>query len=163
RPRRFVDRDAHAWTHSRKSVFLLARAARVDRRRHRRHLARTGPRVAPNYARQQAEPRIGRQALQYDERRNLVRRPRRPRDRRRSGSDEGSGGRPKDRSGIGETRRRGRLTGFSSMSVWLMLGVVSVAGAAGGLLNAYFTDNGFVWPRVESVGPFTITRPGFLG
>lgn len=49
------------------------------------------------------------------------------------------------------------------MSVWLMLGVVSLAGAAGGLLNAYFTDNGFVWPRVESVGAFTITRPGFLG
>jgi hypothetical protein len=49
------------------------------------------------------------------------------------------------------------------MSLWLMLGIVMLAGAAGGLLNAYFTDNGFVWPRVESVGAFTITRPGFLG
>jgi hypothetical protein len=49
------------------------------------------------------------------------------------------------------------------MSLWLMLAVVAVAGAAGGLLNAYFTDNGFVWPRVESVGAFKITRPGFLG
>ena len=49
------------------------------------------------------------------------------------------------------------------MSLWLMLGAVMLAGAAGGLLNAYFTDNGFVWPKVESVGAFTITRPGFLG
>lgn len=44
-----------------------------------------------------------------------------------------------------------------------MLGVVLLAGAAGGLVNAYFTDNGFVWPRVETIGTFTITRPGFLG
>ena len=49
------------------------------------------------------------------------------------------------------------------MSVWLMLGVILLAGAAGGLLNAYFSDNGFVWPKVETVGSFTITRPGFLG
>jgi hypothetical protein len=49
------------------------------------------------------------------------------------------------------------------MSLWLMLGVIMLAGAAGGLLNAYFTDNGFVWPKVELVGAFTITRPGFLG
>lgn len=49
------------------------------------------------------------------------------------------------------------------MSVWLMLGVILLAGAAGGLLNAYFSDNGFVWPKVETVGAATITRPGFLG
>jgi len=49
------------------------------------------------------------------------------------------------------------------MSLWPMLAIVMLAGAAGGLLNAYFTDNGFVWPRVEAVGAFKITRPGFLG
>lgn len=38
-----------------------------------------------------------------------------------------------------------------------------LAGACGGLLNAYFSDNGFVLPRVETAGSMTVTRPGFLG
>lgn len=49
------------------------------------------------------------------------------------------------------------------MTLWLLLGIVVAAGGVGGLLNAYFTDNGFVWPRVETVGGIVVTRPGFLG
>ena len=49
------------------------------------------------------------------------------------------------------------------MSLWLMLAIVAAAGAVGGLVNAFLTDNGFVWPRRETSGAFTVTRPGFLG
>jgi hypothetical protein len=49
------------------------------------------------------------------------------------------------------------------MSLWLMLAIVVAAGAVGGLVNAFLTDNGFVWPRRETSGAFTVTRPGFLG
>lgn len=49
------------------------------------------------------------------------------------------------------------------MTFWLTLGAILLAGACGGLLNAYFTDNGFVWPRVETAGTSVVTRPGFLG
>ena len=49
------------------------------------------------------------------------------------------------------------------MSIWIPTLTVLAAGAVGGLLNAYFSDNGFAWPRVERVDRVTITRPGFLG
>lgn len=49
------------------------------------------------------------------------------------------------------------------MSIWVPMLAVLVAGGIGGLINAYFSDNGFAWPRVERVDATTITRPGFLG
>ena len=44
------------------------------------------------------------------------------------------------------------------MSVWTCLFLVSVAGAAGGVINALLTDNGFILPRRES----GVWCPGFL-
>jgi hypothetical protein len=49
------------------------------------------------------------------------------------------------------------------MNLWLALLVVCGAGAVGGAVNAYLTDNGFAWPRQEKVDGVNITRPGFLG
>jgi hypothetical protein len=40
----------------------------------------------------------------------------------------------------------------------IMLGL----GLVGGLLNAFFSDNGFVLPRTEHVGGLTVVRPGAL-
>jgi hypothetical protein len=49
------------------------------------------------------------------------------------------------------------------MNLWLGLLAVCVAGAIGGAVNAYLTDNGFAWPRQEKVDGVNLTRPGFLG
>jgi hypothetical protein len=49
-------------------------------------------------------------------------------------------------------------------SMWIMLFVVFLAGAVGGLINALMTDNGFLRPKMEKVDDKTgIFRPGYLG
>ena len=40
---------------------------------------------------------------------------------------------------------------------------IAVCGAIGGIVNAYFTDNGFAMPKWEDVGGLRIWRPGFFG
>ncbi len=47
--------------------------------------------------------------------------------------------------------------------VWTTLGIISVAGAFGGLINALMTDNGFFLPCEQQCNGSTILRPGFLG
>lgn len=49
------------------------------------------------------------------------------------------------------------------MSMWFVLKAVILAGAAGGLVNAVITDNGFFCPRIEQVKSIRVIRPGFLG
>lgn len=49
------------------------------------------------------------------------------------------------------------------MSIWVMLALVAVAGALGGLVNAMTSDNGFVRPRLETASGLSILRPGFVG
>jgi hypothetical protein len=44
-----------------------------------------------------------------------------------------------------------------------LLLVVFIAGAAGGVINALISDNGFALPRTESVDQVKVLRPGFLG
>ncbi len=49
-------------------------------------------------------------------------------------------------------------------SIWLMLFYILIAGAAGGVVNALLTDNGFLLPKSEKVNEKTsILRPGCLG
>lgn len=50
------------------------------------------------------------------------------------------------------------------MLIWLLLLVVCGAGAVGGLVNAFLSDNGFVLPQSKQVEDgITILRPGYLG
>jgi hypothetical protein len=49
------------------------------------------------------------------------------------------------------------------MSLWLLGLVIAAAGAAGGLVNALLTDNGFVLPKHVDADPVRIWKPGFLG
>lgn len=49
--------------------------------------------------------------------------------------------------------------GTTSASVWEILGTVASAGAAGGIVNALLSDNGFVMPKAQT----GILRPGILG
>ncbi|MBD2028137.1 hypothetical protein [Leptolyngbya sp. FACHB-711] len=49
------------------------------------------------------------------------------------------------------------------MSMGLILKVIFLAGAIGGLVNAIITDNGFFCPRVEQVKNIRVVRPGFIG
>jgi hypothetical protein len=49
------------------------------------------------------------------------------------------------------------------ISIWLLLAIVCVAGALGGLVNALLSNNGFFLPRTEQVDQLRIVRPGFLG
>lgn len=49
------------------------------------------------------------------------------------------------------------------MTIWVILGLVFLAGATGGLINAMITDNGFFCPRVEQVKSIRVVRPGFVG
>jgi hypothetical protein len=49
------------------------------------------------------------------------------------------------------------------MTLWILLAVVFVAGAVGGVINAWMSDNGFALPRTEETGGNRIIRPGFLG
>ena len=57
--------------------------------------------------------------------------------------------------------------GSSMLMTWtivLMLVATAVAGAIGGLVNAFMTDNGFAIPRVGEIGaPGAIVRPGVFG
>lgn len=48
------------------------------------------------------------------------------------------------------------------MSIWALLGVVVVAGAIGGAINALMTDNGFRLPKWDEVGGARIWRPGWI-
>jgi hypothetical protein len=49
-------------------------------------------------------------------------------------------------------------------SMWIMLLLVAVGGALGGVVNALTTDNGFLLPRKEPASDGTmIWRPGYLG
>jgi hypothetical protein len=49
------------------------------------------------------------------------------------------------------------------MSLWILLAVVSAAGAVGGVINALLTDNGFILPHPENTEHGNIIRPGFVG
>lgn len=49
------------------------------------------------------------------------------------------------------------------MPLWSLALVIAAAGAVGGVLNAFLTDNGFVRWKNETVGGTTVWRPGFLG
>ncbi|MGE5549591.1 MAG: hypothetical protein ACM3ZC_03560 [Bacteroidota bacterium] len=49
------------------------------------------------------------------------------------------------------------------MSIWVVLGVVCMAGCVGGLMNALISDNGFLLPRAEEYQHGYIIRPGALG
>ena len=49
-------------------------------------------------------------------------------------------------------------------AVWLMLALIALFGALGGVVNALMTDNGFLVPKAEQAdGGTTVIRPGFLG
>jgi hypothetical protein len=45
------------------------------------------------------------------------------------------------------------------MAVWVLLLIVFAAGAAGGVINALITDNGFAMPKRDD----GILRPGWIG
>ena len=49
------------------------------------------------------------------------------------------------------------------MSIWVPLGVILMSGAIGGIINALFTDNGFIMPREEIADKVSILRPGVVG
>ncbi len=49
------------------------------------------------------------------------------------------------------------------MSLWLMIAIIFLAGAIGGIVNALLTDNGFIMPCPERLNGVTIMRPGFVG
>lgn len=49
------------------------------------------------------------------------------------------------------------------MSIWTPLGVILLSGAVGGIINALFTDNGFIMPREEIADRVCILRPGVVG
>lgn len=49
------------------------------------------------------------------------------------------------------------------MELWSLSLVVAGAGAAGGMINALITDNGFPLPRKVSSDGAQILRPGFIG
>lgn len=48
-------------------------------------------------------------------------------------------------------------------NIWLILLVIALAGAVGGVINALMTDNGFFLPRTEVADNVKIVRPGFFG
>ena len=48
------------------------------------------------------------------------------------------------------------IDGFD-MKIWLMLGIICIAGAIGGVINALLTDQGFVPPsKKENAGDIKI-------
>ncbi len=49
------------------------------------------------------------------------------------------------------------------MEVWICLLLIGAAGAVGGFVNAFLSDNGFLLPQKQRSGEATIIRPGFLG
>ena len=48
------------------------------------------------------------------------------------------------------------------MSIWGLLGVVAIAGAVGGIINALMSDNGFALPKWDTAGTTRIWRPGWI-
>lgn len=65
-----------------------------------------------------------------------------------------------ERLGFCSSERRQYMPG----SIWLMLLYVLIAGAAGGMVNALMTDNGFLLPKSEKINDKTsIFRPGYIG
>jgi hypothetical protein len=68
------------------------------------------------------------------------------------------------RVGRGSTEIEDRVRGVEAGDdIWLLLGVVCVAGAVGGVINALLSDNGFVLPRQELVSDVSVLRPGVIG
>jgi hypothetical protein len=49
------------------------------------------------------------------------------------------------------------------VSLWVLAIIIVGAGAAGGLVNALLTDNGFLVPQYVEAQGARILRPGFLG
>src|SRR5581483_5107263 len=49
------------------------------------------------------------------------------------------------------------------ISLWLLLALISLAGAVGGLVNGLLDSNGFLLPCMQEVNGLRILRPGFLG
>lgn len=49
------------------------------------------------------------------------------------------------------------------MSIWLILSIICLCGAIGGVVNALLTDNGFLLPQAATVDQLKIIRPGFFG
>ncbi len=47
--------------------------------------------------------------------------------------------------------------------IWVIMGVVFIAGSIGGIVNALMTDNGFVFPKTDDANGNKIWRPGMLG
>lgn len=49
-------------------------------------------------------------------------------------------------------------------SIWLMLFYIALAGALGGIVNAFMSENGFLLPKSEQTSSgSTVMRPGYLG
>jgi hypothetical protein len=54
--------------------------------------------------------------------------------------------------------------GYNGMDPWLVLASIDLAGAAGGIVNAYFESEGLTLWRMETLpNGGRIFRPGFLG
>lgn len=49
------------------------------------------------------------------------------------------------------------------ISMWLLLVIICVAGAVGGLVNSLLNANSFFLPCTEQVDHFRVMHPGFLG
>jgi membrane associated rhomboid family serine protease len=47
--------------------------------------------------------------------------------------------------------------------IWQIIGIVFLAGAIGGVINALMTDNGFIVPKNEEASGIKIWRPGVIG
>lgn len=47
--------------------------------------------------------------------------------------------------------------------IWSIIGIVFLAGGAGGVVNALMTDNGFILPKYEDASGNKIWRPGVVG
>lgn len=49
------------------------------------------------------------------------------------------------------------------MNIWIIFGIVFLAGGIGGIVNALLTDNGFMLPKKASADGNYIWRPGIIG
>lgn len=47
--------------------------------------------------------------------------------------------------------------------IWMIFGIILLAGAIGGIINAIMTDNGFILPISEDASGTKIWRPGVVG
>jgi len=48
-------------------------------------------------------------------------------------------------------------------STAVIISIIGVCGAVGGLANAFLSDNGFILPTQEKTGETCLWRPGYLG